>query len=98
MSHMFHIQVGVAARVPTLIHKLRPRCRIIKICNGLVHQGWQLLHFGAYVAGCALVYWFVPGPHGKSFFSAGFRELVDTRLWKEEYAAADHMLLIGRTW
>jgi hypothetical protein len=40
----------------------------------------------------------VPGPGGKSFFSAGIRELTDTRLEKEEYAAADHMLLIGRTW
>jgi hypothetical protein len=29
------------------------------------------------------------GPRGKSFFSAGFRELTDTRLGKEEYAAAD---------
>jgi hypothetical protein len=38
------------------------------------------------------------GPRGKSFFSAGFRELTDTRLWKEESAADDHILLIGRTW
>jgi hypothetical protein len=40
----------------------------------------------------------VTGPRGKSFFSAGFSELTDTRLGKEDYAAADHMLLIGRTW
>jgi hypothetical protein len=39
-----------------------------------------------------------PGPRGKSFFSAGFSELADTRLGKEDYAAADHMLLIGCTW
>jgi hypothetical protein len=38
------------------------------------------------------------GPRGKSFFSAEFRELTDKRLGKEESAAADHMLLIGRTW
>jgi hypothetical protein len=41
---------------------------------------------------------FFPGPRGKSFFSAGFRELTDTRLGKEESVAVDHMLLIGRTW
>jgi hypothetical protein len=29
---------------------------------------------------------------GKSIFSAGFRELMDTRLGKEESAAADRML------
>jgi hypothetical protein len=34
----------------------------------------------------------VPGPRGKSIFSAGFRELTDTRLGKEESAAADRML------
>jgi hypothetical protein len=32
------------------------------------------------------------GPRGKSIFSAGFRELTDTRLGKEESAAADRML------
>jgi hypothetical protein len=32
------------------------------------------------------------GPRGKSIFSASFRELTDTRLGKEESAAADHML------
>jgi hypothetical protein len=37
------------------------------------------------------------GPRGNSFFSAGFRELTDKRLGKEEFAPADHMLLIGRT-
>jgi hypothetical protein len=36
--------------------------------------------------------------HGsKSIFSAGFHELMDTRLGKEISVAADHMLLIGRT-
>jgi hypothetical protein len=39
-----------------------------------------------------------PGPRGKSFFFAGFCELMDTRLGKEESAAAEHMRLIGRTW
>jgi hypothetical protein len=39
-----------------------------------------------------------PGPRGKSFFSTGFCELMDTRLGKEESAAADHMPLIGCTW
>jgi hypothetical protein len=34
----------------------------------------------------------LPGPRGKSIFSAGFRELTDTRLGKEESAAADRML------
>jgi hypothetical protein len=38
-----------------------------------------------------------PGPRGKRLFSAGFSELTDTRLEKEDYATADHMLLIGRT-
>jgi hypothetical protein len=33
-----------------------------------------------------------PGPRGKSIFSASFRELTDTRLGKEESAAADYML------
>jgi hypothetical protein len=37
------------------------------------------------------------GPRGKSFFSTGVRELTDTRLRKEKYAAAEHILLIGRT-
>jgi hypothetical protein len=32
------------------------------------------------------------GPRGKSVFSAGFGELTDTRLGKEESAAADGML------
>jgi hypothetical protein len=32
------------------------------------------------------------GPRGKSIFSAVFRELTDTRLGKEESAAADRML------
>jgi hypothetical protein len=32
------------------------------------------------------------GPRGKSIFSATFRELTETRLGKEESAAADHML------
>jgi hypothetical protein len=41
---------------------------------------------------------FLTGPRGKGVFSAGFRELTDTRLGKEGYAAADHMLLIRRTW
>jgi hypothetical protein len=36
-------------------------------------------------------------PRSKSFFSAGFHKLTETRLGKEEYVAADHMLLIGRT-
>jgi hypothetical protein len=40
----------------------------------------------------------VLGPRGKSFYSTGFRELMDTRLGKEEFAAADHMLLIGHRW
>jgi hypothetical protein len=39
-----------------------------------------------------------PGPRGKSIFSAGFHKLTDTGLGKEEYVAADHMLLIGRIW
>jgi hypothetical protein len=39
-----------------------------------------------------------PGQRGKSFFSAGFSELTDTRLGKEDSVAADHMLLIGRSW
>jgi hypothetical protein len=34
----------------------------------------------------------IAGPRGKSIFSAGFRELTDTRLGKEESAAADRML------
>jgi hypothetical protein len=34
----------------------------------------------------------VPGPRGKNICSAGFRELTDTRLGKEESAAADRML------
>jgi hypothetical protein len=34
----------------------------------------------------------VSGPRGKRIFSAGFRELTDTRLGKEESAAADRML------
>jgi hypothetical protein len=38
------------------------------------------------------------GPHVRSVFSPGFRELMDTRLGKEYSAAADHMILIGRTW
>jgi hypothetical protein len=37
-------------------------------------------------------------PRSNSFFSAGFSELTDTRLGKEEYAAADRMILIRRTW
>jgi hypothetical protein len=35
--------------------------------------------------------------HVVKFLSAGFCELTDTRLGKEESAAADHMILIGRT-
>jgi hypothetical protein len=35
---------------------------------------------------------FHTGPRGKSIFSAGFRELTDTRLGKEESAAADRIL------
>jgi hypothetical protein len=33
---------------------------------------------------------FVTDPRDKSFFSAGFRELTDTRLGKEESAASPH--------
>jgi hypothetical protein len=35
---------------------------------------------------------------GKILFPAGFRELTDTRLGKEEFTAADNMLLIRRKW
>jgi hypothetical protein len=35
----------------------------------------------------------LPGPRGKSIFSAGFRELTDTRLGKEESAAAGRSML-----
>jgi hypothetical protein len=38
------------------------------------------------------------GSRGKRFFSAGFRELTDTILGKEESAASDHMFLSRRTW